>query len=154
MKGADQCPKCASRRWADTAQPVTAFYAGIIRVCGNCRTAWEPFDPADTIDPTTPNESFREPCGNCAFRPGSPEQADVVEWKRTIASLKAGGSFYCHKGVPITPSEGHGFAYPNGGRNRTKLRLCRGYLNMLPAIWKARAATVPAGADEPWVDPL
>jgi hypothetical protein len=131
MKGADQCPKCASRRWGEADQAVTGFYAGTIRVCANCRTAWEPFDPADTIDPDDRLASFREPCGNCAFRPGSSEQADTEKWKETMAALKAGGSFYCHKGVPITPGQGHGFAYPADGRDRRKLRLCRGYLNML-----------------------
>lgn len=161
MKGADQCPKCASRKWGDVEQPVTSFYAGVIRVCGNCGTAWEPFDPADMIDPDERCASFREPCGNCAFRPGSPEQANTVEWKKTIASLKAGGRFYCHKGVPITPNDGHGFAYPDHSKTRRNLRLCRGYLNMLPSIWKAREAiemspaVVDAGepwVDEPWVD--
>lgn len=131
MKGADQCPKCASRRWAEADQDITSFYASRIRVCANCRTAWEPFDPADMIDPAERNASFREPCNNCAFRPGSPEQADTAKWKETIASLKAGGGFYCHKGVPITPATDHGFAYPAEGRDPRKLRLCRGYLNML-----------------------
>lgn len=139
MKGADQCPKCASRRWGEVDQTVASFYAGKIRVCANCATAWEPFDPADTIDPTERLASFREPCGNCAFRPGSPEQADTAKWKHIIADLKAGGSFYCHKGVPITPSEGHGFAYPADGKDHRKLRLCRGYLNMLGAMWKRDA---------------
>lgn len=59
-----------------------------------------------------------------------PEQADTEEWKKTIASLKAGGGFYCHKGVPIDPSNENGFAYPEDGRNPRKMRLCRGYLNM------------------------
>jgi hypothetical protein len=30
-----------------------------------------------------------------------------------IASLRAGASFHCHKGVSIEPRSEHGFAYPN-----------------------------------------
>jgi hypothetical protein len=30
-----------------------------------------------------------------------------------IASLRAGASFHCHKGVSIEPGSEHGFAYPN-----------------------------------------
>ncbi|HZV56132.1 MAG TPA: hypothetical protein VFF89_00525 [Sphingobium sp.] len=135
MKGADQCPRCASRRTKDIDAPSpNDFYHRIIRGCMNCQTIWEPYDPADTIDPTERLASFIEPCNNCAFRPGSPEQTDVEEWKKTIASLKAGGGFYCHKGVPIDPSNENGFAYPEDGRNPRKMRLCRGYLNMWGAL--------------------
>lgn len=131
MKGADQCPKCASRRTMDIEAPSpNSFYARIIRGCVNCQTIWEPYDPADTIDPTERHASFKEPCNNCAFRPGSPEQQDKEEWAKTIASLKAGGSFYCHKGVPIDPKGENGFAYPGDGKETKNMRLCRGFLNM------------------------
>jgi len=131
MKGADQCPRCASRRTVDIDAPSPgSFYARVIRGCHNCQTIWEPYDPADTIDPGDRYASFVEPCNNCAFRPGSPEQADTVEWKKTMASLKAGGQFYCHKGVPIEPQHENGFAYPADGQNKAKMRLCRGFLNM------------------------
>jgi len=134
VKGADQCPRCASRRTRDVDAPSPGgFYTRVIRGCVNCQTVWEPFDPADTIDPSDRLASFREPCNNCAFRPGSPEQKDVEEWKKTIASLKAGGGFYCHKGVPIDISNENGFAYPEDGKNRRKMRLCRGYLKMFGA---------------------
>lgn len=131
MKGADQCPKCASRKSGDLEQVVTGFYAGVLRVCANCGTAWEPFEPEQLLDADMPaTSSFIEPCGNCAFRPGSPEQRDVEKWKETIASLKAGGRFYCHKGVPVTPASEIGFDYPEAGTNPRKLRLCRGYLSL------------------------
>jgi hypothetical protein len=154
MKGADQCPKCASRRTTDVAQEVTDFYAGILRVCANCGTAWEPFDPAELIDPKhEPLGAFNHPCGNCAFRKGSPEQADAIGWGETMAKLEAGSSFYCHKGVPVTPGDEHGFAYPEGGRNPRKLRLCRGYLNAIVGRRIARfAAEADSGAEEEWTD--
>jgi hypothetical protein len=53
------------------------------------------------------------PCDNCAFRPGSPEQADTAKWKELIAKLRAGGTFHCHKGVPIAPESEDGFANTN-----------------------------------------
>lgn len=121
------------------------FYARIIRGCANCNTIWEPFDPADTIDASDRLASFREPCDNCAFRPGSPEQRNVEEWKTTIASLKAGGGFYCHKGVPIDGDNENGFAYPQDGKDARKMRLCRGYLNMLGRqLDRLRENEVPA----------
>lgn len=142
MKGADQCPKCASRRWSDADQGVTKFYAGRLRVCGNCGTAWEPFEESALLDEGVQNSSFTEPCNNCAFRPGSHEQQDPVKWKALMDQIgldengRMIGQFFCHKGVPIdlehkTPTDS-GFAYPtkNGKSDPKRLRLCRGYLRM------------------------
>jgi hypothetical protein len=39
-----------------------------------------------------PSASLREPYDNCAFRPGSPEQADTAKWKELIAKLRPGGN--------------------------------------------------------------
>ncbi len=49
-----------------------------------------------------------------------------------MAGMKGGAAFYCHKGVPLDPGSEHGFAYPS---NPAKLRLCRGYLNMVTRQW-------------------
>ena len=117
----------------------------------NCETLWEPFEPTQILETSNPHCSFREPCNNCAFRTGSPEQADNGKWKELIDQLKCGGSFYCHKGIPIEPEAEHGFAYPqktidvtiDGVRlfkaiiDEKKLRLCRGYLNALDALHRA-----------------
>lgn len=141
MKGADQCPRCASRRTVDVdAESVTGFYSRVVRACVNCETIWEPFVPTETIDPTDRLASFIEPCNNCAFRPGSPEQQDAEEWKKTIASLKAGGRFFCHKGVPIDIENPNGFAYPDDGQNTKKMRLCRGFLKMWGAMMDKQVA--------------
>lgn len=134
MKGADQCPKCASRRHSDVQQDLTKFYAGTLRVCGNCGTAWEPFEVSDLPHgEEEPLAAFRHPCNNCAFRKGSPEQADKDGWESKMIELSFGASFYCHKGVPVTPGSDHGFDYPKkaGLPVRRKLRLCRGYLNSI-----------------------
>lgn len=125
------CPKCGSRKVGfDPAMTVKGYGPGIA-ACMNCRAIWEPFDPAQILDPAEPLAAFRDPCGNCAFRPGSPEQADRDGWQTLLASLRQGASFYCHKGVPIDADAEHGFAYPAA---RNKLRLCRGYLNAWPKL--------------------
>lgn len=130
MKGADQCPRCASRRWKDVHQDATTFYAETLRVCGNCGAAWEPFDPADAFDGDDPLSSFKHPCNNCAFRKGSPEQSDKENWDGMLLGMAGMGTpFYCHKGVVVAPAAEHGFEYPAGGKDGGKLRLCRGYLN-------------------------
>lgn len=131
VKGADQCPRCASRRTRDFTMPEGSFYGPKVRGCENCQAIWEPFNPADTIDPDDRYASFKTPCNNCAFRKGSPEQADKDAWESQMIALSFGSSFYCHKGVTITPDKGHGFDYPEGPKARRKLRLCRGYLNSI-----------------------
>ena len=142
MKGADQCPACASRRFRDITLPDdlrAQFYAVTIRACVNCRTIWEPFAVADLLDADDKTSSFKEPCDNCAFRPGSFEQSDAKRWAELMTSLKTGGGgFHCHKGVPIKAASEHGFAYPadrDGKPIRNKLRLCRGWLRMIGAQW-------------------
>lgn len=137
------CPKCKSGRVVvhDTAGISSLkFYGRQIATCADCRTAWEPVDEKLIWDRSDPRCSFSEPCDDCAFRPGSPEQADIPKWKGMIADLRAGGAFYCHKGVPIEPGSEHGFAYPKdaaGKPAKGKLRLCRGYLNALGKWWGA-----------------
>lgn len=135
MKGADQCPKCASRSWAEP-RVESGFYAIDVRVCHNCKTIWEPFDPAELLDPKRePLGAFRHPCNNCAFRKGSPEQRDPEGFAELRGKLGwLGASFYCHKGIPINVENEDGFDYPRdreGNPVPRKLRLCRGYLNQL-----------------------
>lgn len=146
------CPKCASSKLTYGPNLKLRGYGPGLAVCRNCETMWEPFEPEQIWDATDPHCSFKEPCNNCAFRPGSPEQADPEKWKTLIDQLKCGASFYCHKGVPIEAGAEHGFAYPTRtvaldveGVPRTekqmsdikKLRLCRGYLNALTALHRA-----------------
>ena len=68
-----------------------------------------------------------------------------MKWRALIEQLQQGEAFYCHKGVPIDPDAEHGFAYPQRrvpielGKlkiettvaDRSKLRLCRGFLNQM-----------------------
>lgn len=135
-----RCPKCASRKVNFAMDMARAGYGPGLAVCLNCSALWEPFHPAQIWDPDDPVCSFKEPCNNCAFRPGSEEQQDQAEWIALIDSLRRGAGFYCHKGVPIEPGAEHGFAYP---KDITKLRLCRGYLNALKGLHKRRLLEVP-----------
>lgn len=136
----EQCPGCGSRKVYYDPTLARAGYGPGLASCPNCKALWEPFDPEQIWDPTDPVCSFKEPCNNCAFRPGSDEQGDREKWRTLIDSLRQGAAFYCHKGVPIEPGAEHGFAYP---KERRKLRLCRGFLNAWeglrkraePSIW-------------------
>jgi len=77
---------------------------------------WEPFPAAGYIE----DPVCAQPCSNCAFRPGSPEQADKEGWKRLLDSLRPSkdeewfsGRFYCHKHVAIDQTKGPGnFLFP------------------------------------------
>lgn len=156
-----QCPKCGSRSVAHDSKLAFRGYGPGLARCANCRTLWEPFEPDQIWDTSDPHCSFKEPCNNCAFRPGSDEQKDRQKWKRLIDSLKCGSSFYCHKGVPIEAGAEHGFAYPervvaveiDGKSVETKLpdvkklRICRGYLNALPGLHKAFVRESRSGSD-------
>lgn len=150
MKGADQCPRCASRKTGDLDQQVTPFYSRTIRVCGNCGTAWEPADPAKMLDKGDRYSCFVDPCDNCAFRKGSSEQRDPDQWRETLGKLGfLAGRFYCHKGVPLDPEGENGFAYPqdrNGKYVERKMRLCRGYLNYAGAKMDREMQQVLANA--------
>lgn len=145
------CPKCGSSRVGYDPTLHHEGYGPGLASCLNCHALWEPFLPSQIWDPDDPLCSFKEPCNNCAFRPGSHEQADTEKWKRTLDSLKCGGVFYCHKGVPIDPDAENGFAYPHraivievDGKqiekqvpNARKLRMCRGFLKAWPALMRA-----------------
>ena len=164
LRGSTQkCPKCGSRKVAVDMAMTHSGYGPGIAVCENCRTIWEPFDPAQIWDTSDAHCSFKEPCNNCAFRPGSNEQEDRAEWIKLIGSLKAGASFYCHKGVPIEPDAEHGFAYPTKTAHSDiagpsaphkapdirRLRLCRGYLNALQGFWRSSQRKTENGKSAP-----
>lgn len=148
IKGAGQCPKCGCRRVEAllVAQEFPLrFYAQDLEACVNCKAIWEPIDRTLLWDPDDLLAAFSEPCGNCAFRPGSPEQGNPDRWREILDAVKLhGGEFFCHKGVPLDPVGEHGFAYPTkveprasamAGEtvripDRSRMRLCRGFLNM------------------------
>lgn len=140
-----RCPKCLGLRVGRFAFAETKFYSSEVAICADCGIAWEPLDEDQIWDRSDALCSFKDPCSNCAFRPGSSEQRNKEKWRETILSLKEGARFYCHKGVPIAPMSGNGFDYPTKPVTVTiegvtvettvqdiaELRLCRGYLNAL-----------------------
>jgi hypothetical protein len=137
--GRARCPKCFGTQVACRPLPEeTEFYARDLAICASCAIAWEPIDEALIWDRDDPMCTTKEPCDNCAFRPGSHEQADKAAWKIKIESLRQGGIFYCHKGVPLAPGTEDGFAYPTTttvvmGReivikDVANMRICKGYM--------------------------
>jgi hypothetical protein len=130
----DRCPKCGG---ADVARAMVkpgkfGGYGPEIAACVACRALWEPLHHDLIWDPDDSLCAFKDPCDNCAFRPGSSEQRDKKEWASIKQNIEQSGGFYCHKGVPIEPGAKYGFAYPHdaeGKPERLKLRLCRGWLN-------------------------
>lgn len=160
----NRCPACAGRRIVD--MPRSEFPAHLSigcdwQCCCDCRAVWEAFPTSYVRDPVC-----ADPCDNCAFRPGSPEQADPERWKALIETLKPDGDgwftgrFYCHKGVPIDMTKGPGnFLFPqktvtvdgvplkrsDGSivttEDVSKIRVCSGFLRMFWArIRKANEA--------------
>lgn len=147
--GSKRCPRCFGTKVLCTPAPEgTEFYGRVIAIC-RCGTAWEPIDESLIWDRDDHVCSFARPCDDCAFRPGAPEQADKEKWLELIRALKAGGTFYCHKGVPIAPGSEHGFAFPD---DRRKLRICRGYLDALGKWWGFPEPR-PTGVDAPGTVP-
>jgi hypothetical protein len=145
------CPACGSTRTGRSrlsAELQKTLGDCDYAICGDCRAIWEPF-PAEGVveDPVV-----ADPCDNCAFRPGSPEQADKEGWKKFLDSLKPdpetgmfAGRFYCHKNVPIDVAAGPGnFLFPqgpDGEYDQSKMRVCSGFLRM---FW-ARLAKKESG---------
>jgi hypothetical protein len=152
-----ECPACKSRdvkRIPLTEMPTALAETARcdIECCQTCRAIWEPLPVAGYIE----DPVCAEPCDNCAFRPGAPEQRDSDKWREMIASLKPDsdswftGRFYCHKGVPIDQGKGFGnFLFPkkpvtvNGEvlldpatgnsvmtEDISRMRVCSGFLRM------------------------
>lgn len=145
LRGSNQCcPKCGCTVVNSSATLSRGGYGPGLSACANCKTLWEYFTPDQLYDLSSPLCSFKEPCNNCAFRKGSPEQSNRATWAGIKESAKGFEAFYCHKGVPISATAEHGFAYPmrkvrmvvDGKTVTTKvpdkrrLRICRGWLNM------------------------
>ena len=159
------CPACRSRRIFDLpTQGLERFGVDVDWMgCRDCRAVWESFPPVYVRDPVC-----AEPCNNCAFRPGSPEQADKERWRELMRSLKPSesksdsfgfstGQFYCHKGIPIDMDKGPGnFLFPRKPvlmdgepvrqgdgtpvmtEDTARMRICSGFLRMM---WAQKSVT-------------
>jgi hypothetical protein len=136
-----KCPKCGSRNLLLHQQPPgrTTFYD----VCRVCVAVWESLPEGERYKRDGELMAFEKPCDNCAFRAGSPESENKVEWKKLLTELRAGGEFFCHKAVPLTTiGEGSraSFEFPqkaDGKFDVGNMRLCRGFLNAW-AAWVAK----------------
>lgn len=151
-----ECPKCGSpnvvRILKEAIPPNIRKHLDCdIEICNACRAVWEAFPAGGYIE----DPVCAEPCDNCAFRPGSPEQQDPETWRALMDSLKAndgawqGGRFYCHKHVAIDMTKGPGnFLFPQKPvtmdgvpmretdgtpvltHDTSKMRTCSGFLRM------------------------
>jgi hypothetical protein len=158
------CPACGSKRIADLPEDGLRRFDVTVpwQVCLACSVVWEPFPPVYVRDPVC-----AEPCDNCAFRPGSPEQRDPERWRELMSTLRGNEAmetrFFCHKGVPIDLTKGPGnFNFPrrpvtidgevvkkpDGSALTTwdtnAMRTCSGYLRM---FWARQAKQEKGTAD-------
>lgn len=86
----DTCPACGSQLVFVATQLDTA----ILDCCATCSATWERDDRREG--------ATSDPCGNCAFRPGSAEQADPARWREIVdGTVRKTGFFFCHKRVPV-----------------------------------------------------
>lgn len=88
------CPICGSGRLV--CLPKTMFDC-----CLECMRVWERLPAEEPYLAYGEPFPFKVPCDNCAFRGGSQERADKVQWTELQQTLALGGEFYCHKGVPF-----------------------------------------------------
>ena len=134
------CPNCGGKRLMSAAG---LPFDG----CMTCGKLWERLPPGEPFTRDGEQMPFGVPCDNCAFRGGSDERKDSLQWQHLIQSLEEGADFYCHKGVPFAAPDlkvgevkfefprktchvdltGEAKAYETWDTSR--MRLCRGYLN-------------------------
>lgn len=134
----DACPSCSS-------SALVCVVGTQLDCCTTCYRVWERLPAGEPYTQDDEQMPFRIPCDDCAFRGGSDERAAAGRWQALQQSLSTGGEFYCHKGVPFkaTPDGAHhyefprrlarvdlaGESYPYQAYDKSRMRLCRGYLN-------------------------
>lgn len=143
------CPECGA------AQVHGLRIRGtILAGCSDCRALWEALPPDAPEDIGVTPQPFRKSCDNCAFHKNSPERSDPEKWQALQEAFAYRETpFYCHKGMPIQ-AEGedwptdHGFKYPltpDGRPDRSRLRLCAGFI----AWWRAISPDPVPGMNSP-----
>lgn len=137
-----RCPGCGSDRIVELALPDSGKFGA----CPACLLVWEPIPEGEAYLTDGEMLPFEKPCDNCAFRGSSTERANPDYWESLQTNLAHGGQFLCHKGVPLRvigetgkQIDAHDFEYPkkaDGSYDRSRMRLCRGYLNafVLPVL--------------------
>jgi hypothetical protein len=137
-----KCPECGSANIR--ARLKVQSHETLYDICVDCCAVWESIPASEHFKRDGELIAFKQPCDNCAFRSGSPESQDKEAWRNLLEQLRAGGSFFCHKGVPIkTLGKGHGADFkfplrPDGMPDKDQMRLCRGFLKAW-AVWMAQA---------------
>lgn len=136
LSGLPTCPACSSTNVIgnfEAPERVEFYSTSWFGYCQACKAIWEAPAEYGAVDDDGSLFAFKDPCDNCAFRPGSQEMEDREAWNAMVARLREdGGIFFCHKHVPIAPESEDGFAYPktpDGRHDTDRMRICRGFLN-------------------------
>lgn len=128
---AGRCGGCGSRDMITTRLCDSKILMGRCNVCGRVQ------------DVETRDWPEAEPCDDCAFRKGSPEQADPYRWAEIMEVVERGQHFHCHKGLPHDIESG---AYEAPDAKRGRVTVCAGWLNAHVAHLKRRKReTIIAG---------
>jgi len=120
-----RCGGCGSR---NMLQHTTSCDGVLHGVCEDCQR----FQEVETRD-----WPLKDMCDNCAFRKGSPEQADPYRWAEIMETLQTEQPFHCHKGLnanlnPVTGTITFDAPDPDEGR----VTICAGWFSALMAKYK------------------
>jgi hypothetical protein len=123
-----RCPNCRGRRTAVESGPPMGLshVPTLYGVCADCEALWEAY-PADWQHDAVD----APPCDNCAFAKGSPESGDREAWLSTLAKLRMGTEFKCHKGAPILIDKGASTVEFDEVWVRRHGRTCAGFLKAM-----------------------
>lgn len=123
MKLTIACETCGSIEIGDLIHSIAGTRMSFCTSCGNI---WETVPPG-WHDLTCK----RQPCDNCAFRRGSPEQQDPYRWAQILEAVENETGFYCHKGIPLKKGDlikDGKVRFDFGDRTPLEARLCAGYM--------------------------
>lgn len=109
-----RCGGCGSRDMITT------------RLCDSQRLLGRCHDCGRLQDVETRDWPETEPCDDCAFRKGSPEQSDPWQWMKIREIVESGQPFHCHKGLPYDLKTGK-YEAPDASKGR--VTVCAGWLN-------------------------
>lgn len=124
-------------------------------------TCWEPVYELDQAEPRPPQcpddlQVQRRVCGDCAFRPDSPERADEFSAEALLDLAASGTPFWCHQGMrrPLAWRHPDGRTVPGDPADWTPPKVrgipyqADGSPGLLCAGWAARAARARADVAE------
>lgn len=85
------CPVCEEGRWASGERCLSCAGSGFTSDVGG-------WPEEELVRAPRPPAVMKSPCGDCAFRPGSPEREEDPE---LTEHCQRDRPFWCHKGMPV-----------------------------------------------------